>query len=229
MNYDPASRLRAHIDKIIEVQPADPSRTLDLFRKTRLLLEKGKLATMYPTLKLYCDWAEHANLDRKIAWSVLTAVDKVFVDYGTDPKKFSPALTEAMSVRRLRSEFLALYQANNIKTFPFDYADNWKLLLAHLFEDLEGRPIGFDEGPLATQTKQAKIAFAAMVEYRESKGRPARTAVRRIFLSKRKREGADLDTFFWNVRMAEDDDAHYAELEVPVVLTVAPNDFLATT
>jgi hypothetical protein len=105
--YDARSKLKRHVDRLVgEKSHAD---LLDTLRQSRFVLEQDKaLKRTLPTVSLYCDWAQHVQLNRnEHGWAVLERLDTLIA--GTSEQNAQAAVQQALQLGQLRTELGDLF------------------------------------------------------------------------------------------------------------------------
>jgi hypothetical protein len=139
MPFDPASRLRDHVQGLV-CRPSRPADMIEVMRLTRLLLEQEKATHTYPHISLYCDWLLHTEINRHaLALSILERMGQAIAKY--DEEGDVAAVSQALNLAQLRQEMIVLFSAYKIPNDLMDSFDNWKAFSGALLKDLCDRPI----------------------------------------------------------------------------------------
>lgn len=158
--YDASNKLKRHVDGLIgEHSHADVLHTL---RQARFVLEQDKpLKQTLPTLSLYCDWAQHVQLDRnEHGWAVLERLDAVMTSDGHP--NFQMAMQQALQLDKLQTELGDLLNRVGASTRLVTQRDNWLGFLFVLLSDLCDRPIEW----LTPTNKKAQAVYDRMMAAR---------------------------------------------------------------
>lgn len=180
-----AEKLDRHIATMVANDSkaiADVARVANL---SRILLEQSPWKAHSRTLGLYLDWAHHAHLDRNpTGFAVLEKLDDICVTMGSHPvEEFIWAVSNALSLEELRSEFIRLFLAEGIRTILFDPRPNWLEVSGVLLEDLIDRKVKFPDN-VRTAKGPARIVFDRMLAKRAANSAPTDRAVDTLFLTK---------------------------------------------
>lgn len=234
MGYDPSQQLSQHVVRILGATSSQ-SDSIDLMRKTRLLLERDRSGAQYPMLSLYCAWVQHAETDRNSeAWTVLEMVDRTVVDHGSTEegmKTIFRAISDAFGLPALRQEFIRLFQAKGIRTDIFESFGNWRRFLLLLLDDLSHRPLSLPAAVESDKDKKTKAyaVFERMTRYRQVSGRRPDILTRRLYVTNRSsepREPGRPPGLYWHLQSVLDGGGVYhAELNEMFELSEQPSDF----
>lgn len=232
MGYDPSVQLSQHVGRILGATSSQ-SDSIDLIRKTRLLLEKDRSKAQYPMLSLYCDWVQHTELDRNSeAWTVLEMVDRAVVDHGSTEegmKAVFRAIGDAFGLPTLRQELIRLFQAKGIRTDIFESFSNWRRFLLLLLDDLSQRPLSLPATVELDKKTKAYAVFERMTRYREASGRRPDMLTRRLYVTNRSSDPGEPGRppgMYWHLQSVLDGGGVYrAELNGVFELSEQPSDF----
>jgi hypothetical protein len=232
MGFDPSQQLSQHVVRILGATSSQ-SDSIDLLRKTRLLLERDRSRAQYPMLSLYCDWVQHAEIDRNSeAWTVLEMVDRAVVDHGSTEegmKAVFRAISDAFGLPALRQEFIHLFQAKAISTDIFESFSNWRRFLLLLLDDLSHRPLSLPAAVESDKKTKPYAVFERMTRYRQASGRRPDMLTRRLYVTNRSNEPGEPGRppgIYWHLQSALDSGGVYrAELNGMFELSEQPSDF----
>jgi hypothetical protein len=138
--YDARSKLKRHVDRLVgEKSHAD---VVDTLRQSRFVLEQDKaLKLTVPTLSLYCDWAQHVQLERnEHGWTVLGRLDTLIT--GNSQQDIQAAAQQALQLGQLQTELGTLFTQVGASSRLVTEQGNWVGFLVVLLNDLCNRPIG---------------------------------------------------------------------------------------
>lgn len=230
MKYDAVARLQECVSPLLEGGRVHDSQILDLFRKTRLVLEHKRLKSNYPTIALYSDWLQHTEIDRHPSvWALIESIDTIFTKDADSAslKDDIQTINNAFALRMFRHELLALYRSLGINTYLFAAFGNWNEILTTILSDVAQRPLRFPDLP---RPKAATLILDRMAANRLArKKNPAHRVTSVRVLDRRGETAASGFTpgFYFAIRMREEDDSHYAELIGGLSLAETRADFEA--
>ncbi|CAH0282606.1 hypothetical protein SRABI118_03823 [Massilia sp. Bi118] len=218
MKFDPAGRLRSHMDSIKNRGGLTYAEMVDILRRARLVIESPLLKKNYPVLSLYCDWVMHGELGKNPGGhEVLRAIDKSIADtWHSDPAGVHDAVNQALDLGGLRKEIIRLFEANRIDSTIFSVKGNWLEFLRALLMEIAERPIIFPDNVATDQRAKGRKAFLAMQNYRASKGVPLDFSVTRVAIAYREKDGSDPPGYYWHARIKEDSPEHFVQIIGPV-------------
>jgi hypothetical protein len=162
--YDARSKLKRHVDRLVgEQSHADVLSTL---RQSRFVLEQDNaLKLTLPTLSLYCDWAQHVQLDRnEHGWAVLERLDTLIT--GNSQQDIQAAVQQALQLGQLRTELGDLFTQVGASSRLVTEQGNWVGFLVVLLHDLCNRPIEWPD----PKSKKAQAVYNRMMAARSGRG-----------------------------------------------------------
>lgn len=228
MKYDAVAPLARRVKQLRKEGRVADGEILDTIRLTRLVLENKGLRSTYPTLTLYCDWLQHTEIDRHPSvWNLIESIDQVFTrdpDDGTLVDDIQ-RINSAFSLGPLRHELIELYKSIGISSFLFTSLRNWQAVLSCLLADLVNRPLRF---PAPPRLKSATAVYERIASRHRARGTDPSRMVTSVRISDlRNQEGTPgrPPGFYFNIRLREQSDSHYAELNGVLTGTETRADF----
>jgi hypothetical protein len=198
--YHPEEELRNLLSFIENEQRTSDSDTLRLVSLTRQLIEKKHEQQKYKILNFYCNWCLHTNLSKlETGYRMLLGITEVIVFHGDATKNNIPRMiSEVISFKRLREEFLGLYASYDLPRFLFEGYRNWKGFLGQIVKEIHNKPIGFPDEMPKSCSKTANKIYEQMLEI--TKGDELNMA-RKLYLSDQV-EGKPKGEVWWIVQTA---------------------------
>lgn len=219
MHFNPAARLKRHVDDIVSRGQCSATELVDVLRRTRLLIEQGKVKSTYPTLSLYCDWIMHIELDRNPSGhEMICRLDKAMVDNRLSDRDAILSIAHALSLHELRTELTTLFRANNISSVLFDDQNNWIVFANSLVEELLERPVTFPIDVRTNPSAKGRAKFLKAVDYREQNFVRSDITTTAAFLTKRDGDGKERDVVHWELRSRTHEQGPYVALTGPLYL-----------
>ena len=229
MKYDSTNRLASHVNSILTgCSRAD---VIEIMRLSRLVIEQRNVAHQYPVLSLYCDWAQHTEIDRHPgAFAMLARIDGVLVVYAHhDPSIVIHEISKAFALAQLREEFVKLFLVSGANTLLFDSLSNWCQFVGILLNDLADRPVRFPKGIESKSKKsQVRAIFDGMVKRRATAGQRADLVTKSLSIDNHSDETDPRRPppgFYWQIRSLEQSPEHYMELTGQMQLTEGREQF----
>lgn len=192
MKFDPAARLKSFVDDIQRRGHCSPYEVIDLLRRVRLLLEKGRLKKTYPVLSLYCDWVCHPELDRNPnGFRLLRDIDKVIVDnHKENSDELILSVSHSMSLEAVRESLIKLFSLHQIEIGLFKHTDTWREVARAIIEELLDRPVSYPADVRTNPKAPGSSMFLQAVAYRELHGvRSDITTTSASFVGKENEDG----------------------------------------
>lgn len=167
MRFDPVARLKLRWDDIHYKRGFSDADMVDVFRLTRLILERGKLKQQYPSLAFYSDWLVHEALDRNPrVWEMIDEIDSAISEHPTLSLEASIIrIGGTFKLAELRQEFIQLFCVNGLETRLFRSRLDWGSFLSLLLGDLAGKPILCIDEPSLNE-KRVRPIFERIVRRR---------------------------------------------------------------
>lgn len=170
MAYDPAARLKNHVDSIVG-QTVLPVQYLEILRLVRLLIEHEGSSSKYPVAHAYCNWMMHTTITKdEDALKILGLIDSALFEYAkrekTQKMHSAPNVIAAFRLDEFGDQLINLFYDKGINKNVFTKNNGWMSFLKALFEDLCDRPIFFSDKVLSGSKGRGKEIYDAMLESR---------------------------------------------------------------
>lgn len=140
----------------------DTSTLVHAMSNFRLILEKERLQSEFPTLNLYCNWILHDSISASLtAFRILEDLTDSMISHNSDTgtKWISDAVVEGLRLHRLQIEILKLADQYGIGIEMIREYFYWKAFVRILLGKLKGRPLLFPENP----KKKVKTIYERIV------------------------------------------------------------------
>ena len=123
---------------------------------TRQILEMYGLKNDYKVLNFYCNWTLHNKLTKSnFGFHILEQIAKAFKDHDTKKINIKERVSEIVSLKKLREDFIELYQKYSLPITIFISFTNWKEFCGALLHHILNKPIEFPKNMLK-KTKSVK-------------------------------------------------------------------------
>ena len=228
MKYDPASRLARYVDSLLE-RNISPAEAVDFFHMTSLAIEKGNAKTRFPTLAMYCDWAQHSDLSSNTtAFELLARLDEAIQ---SAPANLTGGICEAFGFATLRREFIELFSEKNIPTDFFTQQRHWESLIGTLLDDIQRRPINFVDDIQHNLKAHGREVYDKLVAIRQANGNGLDTIKGAVVLFLQPGDDEmpideELNSgFYWALTVRENSTGGLTEIRGPMLLTEPADKF----
>ena len=180
--YCTEKRLKDLLSNIVNEGRMSDSDALKLVSLTRQLLEEKEEKSKYLTLNFYCNWCLHTKITQlETCYSMLSRITDVFLsDDGSKKVDITRLVSELISIKQLRMEFIGLYSSSGLPRFLFEGYRNWRGFMGQIIKEVRNKPIGFPEKIEKYHNKKANRIYREMLE--KAKGRELMVA-RKLSLS----------------------------------------------
>jgi hypothetical protein len=146
-------RLKALFSQLETNNSVSQSDIIRMFVVVRELMESRKRFLEFPTLKFYCDWVVHSQLDRSQAKSMLATLSTILRNnWSNDPSIILMEVSNVLSVGKLHQEVHNLFRSEGLYTILLDDTRLWNQCLFWLIHDLLDKPV---VGKIITQEEIA--------------------------------------------------------------------------
>lgn len=163
--YDPRAEIEELLDRIANEGGLSDSDAVKIMSRTRQLLEIRKNQNDYPILNLYCNWCFHPTLSgSSTCYKILERITDIFIgDDGSNPMDIPRKISGIISMKELRSQFIALYCSERVPTYLFDYRSNWKGFAGQILKEIIFKTIEFPQGKLLSKNRVASKIYSSLI------------------------------------------------------------------
>lgn len=135
---------------------------INVMSQTRILIEENRLQSDYPYLNLYCNWCLHSKLKRSITcYRILEKITEILVNHNA-PNARIHEVSNAISIPKLRKDFIGLFEKFQLPTVIFQDRNIWKSIFGIISSIILDRPIEFPSPKQLSKKHKVKAIYDSM-------------------------------------------------------------------